>query len=825
MTNVGTTAAVLDTLSFNIGPQGGAGHEFSVTILGESYTGSDTDIDVPATLQLGPGQSTVADVTFAVTEHMLNDVQVVFHGNFEPVTLALAGFGGGVGNPFLHVVINESPVTVDYDGSGEEEVALDGSFSHTHEPGHVIEGYAWAEGAVPLGTAPVLTPSFALGTHTVNLTITDDNAPPMSLAGAASFKVVSPASVPGVLALYYAAGSPLTLLDNVPALASFAEIRDQMLVTDQGAIGGTPYSENVMLRLQANVTLAVAGTVTFSALGGSDRRLFVDGSSVNGPLSLPAGNHAVEARFAVISLPDLPAEVLMDAGAGPLPIGIALLTHNEVAQKPVLNSMPSQGITFGGNAIEIAGLGFFPSGGVTVHWGATNLTAVDFTAESPTSIQFLSPAHASGLISVTVQTPQGTSNALPFEYVADGTPPINFNELLPTLSIPKPTCGAWGPDGRFYVGTVNGRIFAITFDDNYVATNVTNYVGISPLDNDDILGIAFDPYDPPSPVRLYIAHSQIYSKGGGPFAGPFPYIGRVSVLTGPNFNGATPFITGLPTSNHDHAINGMQFDNNGDLLIAVGGNTNAGVKYPSIGDLPESALTAAVLKAETSRPDFNGAVTYVTTATGVPNDDQVLGELSDIAPGSHVHVQSAGVRNAFDIAYTTRKLLYATDNGPNTSFGPASTGAGTQGGEPSQPDELLLLEYGNYYGAANRARGRADARQNIYRDTTIASIPDQFSQAMLTFSSGTGGLCEYRADTFLGQMRGNLLVQKWNSTTRRVVLSTDGRSVVSSQTFGPNMSPLDIEIGPGGVLLAPDYTTDELHVALPADLAATGLSV
>jgi len=828
VTNTGTATAVLDSLAFLIGPTGGAGHEFSITIFGETYTGSDTDITVPATLTLRAGQSTVIDVTFLVTHHMENDIQVVFHGNFVPVTLSLAGIGGGAGNPFLHVVIDAPPVTVDYDGSGDEEVVLDGSFSHTHEQGHELAAFAWAEGQVPLGTAPVITPTFTLGTHTVELTITDDNVPPMSLTSPASFSVVSPAAVPGVLILYYATGgnpSPITLLDAPPALATFAEIRDELFVQDQGAIGGSNYSENVMLRMQASVTLASSGTFSFSAEGGTDRRLFVDGAPVSGPLSLSAGAHTVEARFAIISLADLPAEVLLDTGSGPLPIATALLTHNEVTQQPVLNSMPSQGITLGGNAIEIKGIGFFPAGAVTVHWGNVALTAVDFTSATPTSIQFLSPAHASGSISVTVQTPQGTSNELPFEYVADGTPPINFTELLPSLGIAKPTCGDWGPDGRFYVGTIHGRIFAITFNDNYAVTNVTNYLGISQLDNDDILGLAFNPFDPPDPVRIYVAHTQIYAKGGGPFAGAFPYIGKVSVISGPNFNGSTPLITGLPTSNHDHALNGMQFDNNGDLLMTVGSNTNAGVKFPTSGDTPESPLTAAVLKAETSRPDFNGAITYVTTATGIPNDDQVLGELSDLAPGGHVHVQAPGTRNPYDIVYTTAKRLYATDNGPNTGFGVASTGPNTQSGEPSQPDELLFIEYDNYYGSANRSRGRTDARQNIYRDTSVPSIPNQFTQAMITISAGTGGICEYRADTFLGQMRGNLLIQKWNSNTRRAVLAGDGRTVLSTQTFGPNMSPLDIQIGPGGAMLAMDYTSDEVHVAVPSDLAAVGLTV
>ena len=36
-------------------------------------------------------------------------------------------------------------------------------------------------------------------------------------------------------------------------------------------------------------------------------------------------------------------------------------------------------------------------------------------------------------------------------------------------------------------------------------------------------------------------------------------------------------ITGIPISDHDHGINGIEFGDNGELYIQVGGNTNAGI--------------------------------------------------------------------------------------------------------------------------------------------------------------------------------------------------------------------------------------------------------
>ena len=128
---------------------------------------------------------------------------------------------------------------------------------------------------------------------------------------------------------------------------------------------------------------------------------------------------------------------------------------------------------------------------------------------------------------------------------------------------------------------------------------------------------------------LPIANSTL--RAAVNFTGPAPYNGQVSVLTGPNFSKIKPLITGLPVSGRDHAINGMTFDDAGNLLIAVGSATNAGVPSLPMGTLPNSPLDAAILKAPIFKADFNGAITYVETATGKPNNDQVYGDRVDVA--------------------------------------------------------------------------------------------------------------------------------------------------------------------------------------------------
>ena len=60
----------------------------------------------------------------------------------------------------------------DADGTGIETVILDGSGSY--DPDGSISSYNWTEGVALLGTGETISCDFAVGTHTITLTVTDD---------------------------------------------------------------------------------------------------------------------------------------------------------------------------------------------------------------------------------------------------------------------------------------------------------------------------------------------------------------------------------------------------------------------------------------------------------------------------------------------------------------------------------------------------------------------------------------------------------------------------------------------------------------------------
>src|SRR5690606_2020653 len=225
-------------------------------------------------------------------------------------------------------------------------------------------------------------------------------------------------------------------------------------------------------------------------------------------------------------------------------------------------------------------------------------------------------------------------------------------------SMPSPTQAVWGPDGRLYVTSLEGAIMAYTLNDNYQITSQQAINTIAGLGNKEIMGIAFNPFEAAGPVKMYVAHSLLHSNGGGCFSGLSEYNGQISVLTGPDFSVAEPLITGLPTSNHDHGVSGMEFDNNGDLLLTSPGITNAGLPNCALGAVPESPLSAAILKAQLSKSGFNGKITYQMTSTGNQSIDQVQGGAVDVAPGADISVVASGVRNSFDLTLTTGNRVF-----------------------------------------------------------------------------------------------------------------------------------------------------------------------
>src|SRR5574341_791475 len=216
-----------------------------------------------------------------------------------------------------------------------------------------------------------------------------------------------------------------------------------------------------------------------------------------GESQLVPGEYDLDVRFAVDSLADLPLDATLALGGVSSSIGAELLSHDETTVVPVIHAMTETGGVAGGEPITIDGFGFFPASAVVVHWGGTDLAQASFTGLTPTRIQFLSPP-GGGAIAVSVETGNGESNVRTFIYQPTGPVPIRFRRDL-IVGVPAPTAGVWGPDGKLYVASLDGRITALEFDEDYELVSQATFTGVSLLSNHETLGLAIDPYDPPSP--------------------------------------------------------------------------------------------------------------------------------------------------------------------------------------------------------------------------------------------------------------------------------------------------------------------------------------
>ncbi len=320
-------------------------------------------------------------------------------------------------------------------------------------------------------------------------------------------------------------------------------------------------------------------------------------------------------------------------------------------------------------------------------------------------------------------------------------------------------------------------------------------------------GIAFDP-PATSPVKVYASRREPSATDGCE--------GRVTTLTAPSWT-QQDVITGLPNSSPyaNHYTNGLAFYTTGKLYIAQGSDTDAGLQSPNY---PETPLSAAILSADIHAPGFSGTITY--SPAGTPVDDNVD------QTGGDVSVFAAGTRNPFDLVVHSNGKIYATDNGP---AGPnTSTSCTTSGTGVSSSDELNLIVQGNYYGFPNRNRGRTDMRQCTYHAREEGNGAD-FTAPIHTFPAhcSCDGITEYTSNVFGGEMQGDLVVaQLIFGNVVRVQLSLDGQSVLSVSTLrsGYNL-PLDVAVGPNGIIYIAEYGANQIAYLAPAAVGAeTGLS-
>jgi IPT/TIG domain len=174
---------------------------------------------------------------------------------------------------------------------------------------------------------------------------------------------------------------------------------------------------------------------------------------------------------------------------------------------------------------------------------------------------------------------------------------------------------------------------------------------------------------------------------------------------------------------------------------------------------------------------------------------------------------------------------------PLTTFF-ATFGTGCEEGDElpgvSETDKLLLVERGGYYGHANRKRGQTDPRQCVWRSNTLTvNSSDSNSDTSMGFTaplmrvrSSTCGIIEFESDHFDGQMRGDLILSKYNSDLYRVVLDGKSNGRVVNIFTDPAVAlagngGLAVTQAPDGSLIDARHTDGECYLYKPIDETTT----
>ena len=382
----------------------------------------------------------------------------------------------------------------------------------------------------------------------------------------------------------------------------------------------------------------------------------------------------------------------------------------------------------------------------------------------------------------------GTNDPLTIGLSGEGASdvPVGFSKsTLQGFSAGNPTAVDFGPDGRAYVSTQGGNVYALEVErngeDSYQVLNEEVITAIKDIPNHDDLGN----YDAGRTARqitgitaggtaaepvVYVSSSDAQIDVGDDDDSKDTNSGAVSRLTF-DWNGDGSLasvdhdvmVLGLPRSEENHSPNGLDLSTDGETLyLAVGGHTNKGAPGNNFGHTPEYALSAAVLDIDLAQieaenqpkslqdedsayPDLDYYYSIPTVQGGsLPFGGNDGLNQAKIVDGGPVQIYSPGYRNAYDIVLSQDGQLYVIDNGPNGGWGGQPVGEGSTGmctNEPNEDgsygtgDQLHLATEGSYGGHAAPVRanpdgaGLWDADGNQYHDFDASDTPVPFDMA------------------------------------------------------------------------------------------------
>eukprot|EP01025_Chloroclados_australasicus_P056300 TRINITY_DN6941_c2_g2_i3.p1 TRINITY_DN6941_c2_g2~~TRINITY_DN6941_c2_g2_i3.p1 ORF type:complete len:1480 (-),score=51.67 TRINITY_DN6941_c2_g2_i3:202-4641(-) len=790
-------------------------------------------------------------------------------------------------NHTLHPIIRAKCIYIDWNDDGARNVFLDGSDSHTHSDKYPIINRQWknvfTNKIISQGINQIhLNAKMVQGENQVSLTLADAVD---RLTTSVSFQVAPPHKVPGILVLYYEGKYNINQLQ-------FYSPYDVVRIFNDFIVKVSPLYqyENYHIRMLGYFRLNQFVKV----------KIFVKPQVLNSLIEIKK----FQKVFMLINLQqqkfrslepalyqiDFRAKVHQISQNNPLQLVFEGLPktiniyHNETNLAPIIRKLTENFAVIQQENVHVKiDVESYNPYDFSVYIDKKLLPKPNIVDVSDDYITIKMPKISKPTIKqIYVKSKGLLSNVMKFKYLSAENVPIKFIKKIwkgsSKYKLAKKSAVLTWCHGKLYTATAyEGIVQEHTFDHNYNYPQSTTILDLKqrklrgdkqefnpgnsnrPIGT-SILGIVCDPSDSSNDYRIYISHSTLYGIKNRSM--PYPYQSYISEMRSSNWKSTfRTIVYNLPTSGIDHAVNGLDLDGEGNLIIAVGGMTNAGVASPQMGSIPESYFSGAIVKCPVHDANFDGYIQYewwMHTANDIKQKysvyDQRVGDwvcqkISQ-SPNTSCFVYASGVRNPFGVVYTQNGDILSTDNGPNKGYGATLVGPkwtkpiidgnlmknkdGTFF-KPTADDELNLIVKNGYYGHPNTARGRClqDPRQFKYRPPTHDNNPPHYRAPLTSLTSSSDGITQYKAQTFNGAIRGDFFISKFKASMYQIRLSKKGENdyYVDPQNLKnsadieslPNTECLDVEHCPGGTLICVKYEADKksfLEILVPQDQRA-----
>lgn len=371
------------------------------------------------------------------------------------------------------------------------------------------------------------------------------------------------------------------------------------------------------------------------------------------------------------------------------------------------------------------------------------------------------------------------------------------------------TSAVFGPDGKLYTTTIDGKIIRYNVASNGTLSGKTEILTIQNREGGrrSATSIIFDPASTANNLIAYVSHSdfaglELKEYESENLGAASNWTGKITKLTGSSLQNGQDIVTGLPRSVRDHQNYQMSFGPDGKLYISQSSQSAMGRPDNAWGNKPETLLSASILQIDVAAIG-SGTVNARTEGLGSSN-------YNPYASNAPVKIYATGLRSAYDVLWHSNGNLYSATNGSAAGGNtPAGGGAPQLTGVSTQNDYMFRVLPGKYYGHPNPLRNEFVLNGG---NPTNATDPGQVSEYPVGTNPDANwggfiydygknyspnGMIEYKSDTFDGKLKGSIIGVRYSGGDDLIVMdmaANGGISAVHTNYVGLSgfVNPLDV---------------------------------